>query len=75
MPYIAALPAACTGKACCCCKIPEVAYLLEKLNEGLTLSEMLDAGLHSTLLPLAAGLLREGHSARAFRRITEAFDM
>lgn len=73
--YIAAMPAPCTGKACSCCKIPEVAYLLEKQHESSTLVEMLDAELHKTLPPLAGVLLKGGHSARAFRRITEAFDM
>jgi hypothetical protein len=67
----------CTGKLCACQVVPTLVYCLEEKQEShyRDLSDVLEDELHIKLPQLATKLLNGGHSTRAFRRTTEAFEM
>jgi hypothetical protein len=67
----------CTGKACVCQLVPKLVWMLEEMQEShySSLCDVLACELHKKLPQLATNLLIGGHSPRAFRRTTEAFEM
>lgn len=69
----------CSGKrqGCVCALVPRLAWLFEKYRDEwyADLVEVSAFKLHTHLPLLATALLKRGHSTRAFRRATEAFDM
>lgn len=65
----------CRGAACACAAVPRDIYHLEQQAHDLeAMSTMIESGVYKCLVELAAALLKGGHSHRAFRRTTEAFD-
>jgi hypothetical protein len=61
---------------CTCSLMPVLAHLLEQQQDEVQeVSAVLASGLHKVLPAVAAALLKQGHSTRAFRRVTEAYEM
>lgn len=64
------------GQGCACRMVPLLAHLLEQLQDEVrSVADVLESELHRSLPALAAALLSGGHSTRAFRRTTEAYEM
>jgi hypothetical protein len=56
--------------------VPVLAHHLEQQQDEVQeVSAVLASGLHKVLPAVAAALLKQGHNTRAFRRITEAYEM
>lgn len=74
---ITRLEASCTGKDCVCQVVPRLVWIYEEQQESCysDLGGVLAMNVHIQLLQLATNLLNGGHSSRAFRRTTEAFEM
>ena len=70
------LPCLGTAQNCPCRLIPVLAYHLEQQQDEVQeVAAVLASGLHKVLPAVAASILKQGHSTRAFRRITEAYEM
>lgn len=74
---LAAVSCLRAAKGCPMCGlVPVMAHLLEQQHDEVQeVVAVLDSGLHKVLPAVAAALLQQGHSTRAFRRITEAYEM
>lgn len=66
----------CLGASCSCAKVPSIIRQLEQHKCEATKApwSALSEALCIALCKLAAVLLEGGHSGRAFRRTSEAFD-
>lgn len=64
----------CTGACRNCAAATALIWRLEQEAIGIDVSTVFVKSLYVCLIKIAAALLKGGHSARAFRRTTEAFD-
>lgn len=71
------VPHAGKASTCACGLVPLLTHKLEKLRPEhfRDISDIWVWDLHKALPTLAAALLKGGHTMRAFRRVTEAWEM
>jgi hypothetical protein len=70
------LPCLGVAQNCPCRLVPVLAHHLEQQQDEVQeVAAVLASGLHKVLPAVAAALLEQGHSTRAFRRINEAYEM